>query len=138
MGEDWGGLESSAQKGWESPPEMVEEGGSAWVMCKGWVSWAVTLRKSGEWETKGGQLGGNFGAVIAIMEHMGLLLHCFLFFPVFAIMEYVHTDNRVPYIPMKIVRDWDRGWVWAGWLSKQMTHLKYEKKKPMGMNGNKT
>ena len=33
-------------------------------------------------------------------------------------------------IPIKVIRDKDRKWVSAVWLSKQMAHFCYQKKKP--------
>ena len=42
----------------------------------------------------------------------------------------VHTFEGVHYIPIKVIRDKERKWVSASWLSKQMAHFAYQKKKP--------
>ena len=36
----------------------------------------------------------------------------------------------VAYVPIKFIRDKQRDWVSAGWLSKQMAHMGYMKIKP--------
>ena len=42
-------------------------------------------------------------------------------------MENVHVFEGVAYVPIKFIRDKERDWVPAGWLSKQMAHLEYLK-----------
>ena len=38
-------------------------------------------------------------------------------------MEHVHTFQAVQYTPLKFIRDKDRKWVFASWLSKRMVHF---------------
>ena len=38
-------------------------------------------------------------------------------------MEDVHVFEGVAYVPIKFIRDKQRDWVSAGWLSKQMAHM---------------
>ena len=45
-------------------------------------------------------------------------------------MEDVHVFEGVAYVPIKFIRDKQRDWVSAGWLSKQMAHMGYMKIKP--------
>ena len=47
------------------------------------------------------------------MQSMGPLSQCCLFSP----MDHVHPCKGVRYIPLKVARDPQRGWVWAGGLS---------------------
>ena len=62
-----------------------------------------------------------------------LLCRC-LFHPLFptrlshCTVDHVHTFEGVHYIPIKFIRDKERNWVSAGWLSKQTTHFCYAKK----------
>ena len=62
----------------------------------------------------------------------GLLLVQFslCFFPVPNTMEDVHVFEGVAYVPIKFIRDKQRNWVSAGWLSKQMAHMGYMKVRP--------
>ena len=44
--------------------------------------------------------------------------------------DQVHLFNGVRYVPIKAIRDPDRKWLSAGWLSKQMSLNNYNKTKP--------
>ena len=44
--------------------------------------------------------------------------------------DQVHPFKGVRYVPVKVIRDPERKWLSAGWLSKQMTLNNYKKSKP--------
>ena len=44
--------------------------------------------------------------------------------------DQVHQFKGVHYVPIKAIRDSERKWLSAGWLSKQMTLNNYNKTKP--------
>ena len=85
-----------------------------------WVYWAMV------WKEKWGKMGGNEenwgrigqklgmqGGCRVRMQSMGPLSECCLF----SHMDHMHPYRGVSYIPLKVVRDPQRGWVSAGWLS---------------------
>ena len=55
---------------------------------------------------------------------------CSIFPSLCPMADQVHLFNGVRYVPMKAIRDPDRKWLSAGWLSKQMSLNNYNKTKP--------
>ena len=88
--------------------------------------WGEMGGNGGKWGVNGGERGCGQQKFITVPAPAP---PCSIFPSLCPMADQVHLFNGVRHVPIKAIRDPDRKWFSAGWLSKQMSLNNYHKTK---------